>query len=564
MKIKFFLLTVMVVCMSFFANATTSDSEQHHMPSLFHCFWSGPTFPHALRNYIKVWTQHFQRSGSKFKFILWVTHDSYTAAAKYLSHGAGNAISHERWKKYIPGLDYHLIKAKINYNTFYIASTELLLDDYPLHGLRAFFHALHKHKNYAYLSDIARYMILNKCSGIYSDVDYLTPNYNELFPESMACFASIFDKASKRGFFLPVIWLNRTFMVETQCVVLLPGFEGKLNPLINKIGRGFSDFASDEEQILMELAHAAEFQNHPRTKALNRSFFMSDKTKPMMQFFKERDCDKYEDTTDELYKGVCHKKNKYQKTFLLMNPDFKPGKIPMVEDGHRRLAYEKISEFTYVDPVDFFVVNCTFSNTRLDFNNPYSVRVWPAFQKYFNADDMEKQFEFQGGNHGKAGMYSWSNPGYSRLTRLEFAAKTIQKHRGRVLERLIKHSLDRHLVDLPIKKDVFKRFLSESGFRSFLRAKFGSVESMAKLKKLKVMLMAEMSRNRGKYLKKGAANRVLKKMLAYVMRVPGTGTATGRSLTGIINHPLYEQLKELINPNKSEVNYADLVTFVKG
>lgn len=51
---------------------------------------------------------------------------------------------------------------------------------------------LHTHKYYTSISNVARLLIVNACGGIYTDVDYLYPNFAITFPKEISELLSVF------------------------------------------------------------------------------------------------------------------------------------------------------------------------------------------------------------------------------------------------------------------------------------------------------------------------------------------------------------------------------------
>ncbi len=232
------------------------------MKSIIHCVWTGASFPYRLRAFIKEWVPYLYKSNSEFELVVWLTSDSYQAASGYLSKGFGNSLDQKNWGKFFPGMDLLLNKAKINFNTFYISLIEPLLANNPP-TLQRVFDMLHDHRYYTSVSNIARVLIVNSYGGIYTDIDYLLPNYDLIFPKNISHILDVFEKKNNVGFYMSMTYLQQRAEVENQCLILDPQNTHALDDLIRKMNaymvKKFDDIKAACEMNV-------EYLDYPATK----------------------------------------------------------------------------------------------------------------------------------------------------------------------------------------------------------------------------------------------------------------------------------------------------------
>ena len=499
------------------------------MKSLLHCLWTGPSFPYGLRLFIKKWVQYLRKSHSDFQLVVWLTTDSYNAASDYLSNGAGNALDQTGWSRCLPGVSVLFNRASLNYNSFYIALCNPLLAHYP-ETLQGIFKMLHAGKRFTAVSNIGRLLVLNACGGIYTDVDFLTPNYARKFPKNIDAIIKLFGNSSRINFYLPATNLNGYFLIENQAAVLSPKNIGALTRLLRNMSRCM---ASNFEEIYLETANNAEYLKNQENRRLEGSMFTSGLHKRLMEAFRSRDFDEFNRINHEIFKFES------SKGFLLDSFGLLEEEPMLLEKGMRHRSYEVSGRLTYGVVVEFFEAYLASINAE-----KYTLKYWNKFRDLFAAKSLDDQFQFIDRAGERQGMYSWANPGYSRLNKLESAVNLVkQKFRG-------KHQM--------IKKSLLHEMVYGA-----LDVKFGRFE--AKISKqnrdLSLRLLLDVLKKRDRiYLKPDEAKELLKKFLviAFVRIGIGGKTNMGNYVVRVINEPHYSDLKVLVDPEKKVLNYEDL------
>ena len=385
------------------------------MHSLIHCVWTGHSFPYSVRSFLKAWLTYLRHSNSDFKVVVWLTDDSLEAAKKYLSEGLGNKFDEGSKSKCFSGINLLFYKAKIGFSSFYIGSLEPLFVRQKPQVLAAV-RDLHKHKYYTSVSNIARVLLVNACGGIYTDVDYLYPNPKVVFPKNMNEIISVFAGASSIDFYLPVIFLDTSSIIENQCLVLPPENIGALDELIISMT---AEIRARFDDIKHATLLHTEFLESPVTKSLSKSMFTDPQELPLLKAFKRHRLDEYERASLELYKHQDHTiVNTYPGSYF-----YNPEPIIMLDsNGTRCHFYGPISESTYITVTRFF-------KTYLRSSTDEYVKIrWGKFREFFSPTNMDQQFTFYDERGLRKGVYTWSHPGYGRLTALQKAVGVVEKH----------------------------------------------------------------------------------------------------------------------------------------
>ena len=498
------------------------------MKPMLHCFWTGSSFPYNLRSFIKLWVRHLRASNSDFEMVLWVTDDTLAVMKNYLETGVGNRFDKGSWRKCIVGCDVLFKRVRLNFCDFYIARCEDQLKRYPA-DLKTMFTVLSKGKRYTTVSNIGRLIAVNACGGIYTDVDYLLPILDTDFPQDMRILLESFEHCSKLEFYLPTIRLGKSCLIENQCVVLDCKNIGCLTPLIRKITK---DLMNCFALICVETGDHKSFLENEVTKELNQSLFMDGLFRDLLEAYKRRDITKFDEVNEELYRDQYLSDYYMARTGTHMRKNVKP----MLRAGDRHEGYQVTSGTTYASVVNFFSDNLTPNLYE------YIDRYWSSFLVFFNKEGIDSQFLFDDKREGrKRGMYSWANPGYSRLRSLEGAAKIIER---RYIEQkgLIAKSLMINLMKAVEAQCT--SFIEEGRLRVFDRIE-------AKLYKL--------SRN---YLTPIDMKDYLKEFLAICfLEISIMPSKVGLKTTEIINQSQYVELRNIIDPEKELLTYEDLRAF---
>ena len=499
------------------------------MKSFLHCFWTGPTFPQALRKFIKAWVPYLRRSNSNFELILWTTEDSFEAAREYLSKGLGNSIDLDSPGKCFAPLSLIFTPAKVNFSTFYIGKLESILLQKKFIW-REIIELFRTHKYYTSISNLARILIVNHCSGIYTDIDYLYPNPKQNFPKNMAEITQVFKWSGQPEFYMPVIGTEGIIAIENQCLVLTENSIGELNHLIRNIEL---DLAWTLDDIKKSGRLNTEFLEDEITKNLSTSFFYSGTQKELLEAYKQRDATLFCRINKKLYAGKTHPHSKS------LQPSYfnTCSSIGMVdESGTRHLHYKPISEITFIG------VAMYFGDTRRRFSNRESKECWNKFRKYFSEEHMDHQFRFKTEKGNTYGMYTWANPGYSRLAQLEEAVHTVEKYYVPRSRRGIPLSL--------IKKFIVEcRTLSLKNQRK--EAEEATQELIEMLKIIKTNFHEEV-------ISSEIACIMVKECFAIVHKLQNINEILER-----INSDMYLRLKNLIDSEKSPLTVDDIEGFIR-
>ena len=502
------------------------------MKSLLHCLWTGPSFPYGLRCFIKNWVQYLRKSNSDFQLVVWLTNDSYNATSDFLSKGAGNSLDQSGWARCMPGVDALFNRATLNFSSFYIAICNPLLANYP-ETLQAMFKMFHAGKRFTAVSNIGRLLILNACGGIYTDVDYLNPHQNKKFPKNLETIMKIFNGCSHVNFYLPATNLDGYYLVENQAAILGQRNIGSLTPLLRDMSRCM---AGNFEEIYLETGNNVDFGKNRQAKRIERSMFTGGLLRKLMEAYKARDFDKFNKINAELFE-------KENAPGILLDafglPEENP---PLLENGMRHRSYDVSGRLTYGVVTEFFG-----ANLRGISDEKYITTKWNKFKQLFSTKDLDEQFQFTDKEGQKQGMYSWANPGYSRLSKLENAANVFKRRY------ISKNKM--------IRKVLLFELLCEAA-----KVKFGRLESKVSKhnRELSLKLLTDVVKNKKRqFLRVEESRDFLKKfcVIAFVRVGVGGKTNMGILVVKKINEAHFVDLKTLIDPEKKLLSYDDLESF---
>ncbi len=504
------------------------------MKSLLHCLWTGPAFPYALRVFIKNWVRHLRQSKSDFQLVVWMTDDSYDAASNYLSKGIGNVIDQKGWSRCMPGVRVLFNKATINFSSFYIAMCEPELAHYPS-TLQAMVKMFQAGKRFTTIGNIGRLMALNACGGIYTDIDYLNPRPETKFPKNIDTIINVFNGCSKIEFYLATIYLKHGVLIENQAIILHPYYIGALTPLLRLMAK---ELAGNFEDIYIETQNNYDFIENPKSKNLNKSMFTKGSHKKLIKAYKDRSFNDFNQANLEIFKGVTAK-------YIINSEGVLEEHNPALGSlGHMHHGYKKTGLHTYKIVAKFFVRN--LQNTMV---KDYSIHRWSKFTQYFSEKDIESQVQFLNNEGHNELMYSWANPGFSRLNKLESVANSIQAH----------YISSRNLLS----RQNFLHLLKEAKTIKFGRLeKRQSVENRILSLRSLTDMVQQMTHN---YLKPKEATLLLKQFLNIALIRTGKGRTTnmGNFSVEILNHQQYAGFRKLIDPEKKVLTYNDLEAFIR-
>ncbi len=152
-----------------------------------------------------------------------------------------------------------------------------------------------EHKRYTIISNIGRIIAINTCGGIYTDIDFLNPDYDKKIPVSMYEVLRVFEHCSTIDFYLSTADMKDRTVIENQCMLLSPEKIGMLTPLLNEMAEKLT---SHSAEILKEAQQYAILMRNPITKSLNRSTFRGD----LLMAYKSKDYSAFCNVNKEIYK----------------------------------------------------------------------------------------------------------------------------------------------------------------------------------------------------------------------------------------------------------------------
>ena len=505
------------------------------MKSLLHCLWTGPSFPYSLRRYIKNWVQHFRKSKSEFELVLWLTEDSLRAFEDYIARGCVHRYNRADWQRRFAGIDAEFNNASLNGLSFYIGRLEPLFTKFP-DVLTSIFRILHEHKRYTSVSNIGRLLVLNACGGIYSDIDYLTPNYSQRFPKNLRIIMTIFQRISRIGFYIDLKAVDNTILAENQCLILSGDELGALTPIITKIA---TKGATLVDKISIEAQNHMDFLENERAIALNSSLFKSDLETELMQAFKFRDARMFNAVNGEIFKDERFKSEAYNYDTAELESN-----RPLLTEGTLHNSYLITSKLTFEMVVEYFHKNLSRGYTQ-----SCLVFMYRTFHDLFDCKQIMQQYNFTDPITGQhTGMFSWANPGFSRLTNLE------------------KLSLDLEQRYITQKKLLEKKILLDliSGAST---VSFGLLESRGSVhsRRCRLQLLEGFFRSLNKnYIPLKMAREGLASLLVIALVREGVGSHTnmGEYLVRKLSELRFKSFKDLIDPDKVKISYEDLENYI--
>ncbi|UDQ97894.1 glycosyltransferase [Lentisphaerota bacterium WC36G] len=499
------------------------------MHSFIHCFWTGNSFPYALRSFIKKWTSYLRKSHSKFELIVWLTEDSLSAFEGYMAQNKlGSNYNADSWQSVFDVGAMRFNKAKLNFQHFYVCRFEDLLREHHK-SLQDSFQLFTVNKRFTSASNLARLMIINKCGGIYTDIDYLLPNEARPFPSDIFEIIKVFKQTSDIRCYFSITELNTGhYLAENQCIVLAPAFCGYLRELFDRI-----DFLLTKAympKLITEVESEHQYLENEITQRLNKSFFCSGNEKNLLTYYQQKSYDRFNYTNTQLYRG--------QKIFGVYSWPTKNLRVTdpaMLQSGMRHSHYDLTGLLTYG------VVTAFFERHLIVSREDYYREGYQDFIDFFDREHIESQFEFVDFLGDKHGMYSWANPGYSRLVKLEKTAKTINKYRSEK-----------------------KQFIPKVILLNFTKECLNIQTPIPHISRRSLVEMIEaisvLPRN---YLQISDATSYLKTILSSMVTNldANSSMAVFSEVLISLNLPIYAKVKNLIDPEKTTLTSSDIYDF---
>ncbi|MBK2027730.1 hypothetical protein IB643_06130 [Allofrancisella guangzhouensis] len=353
-------------------------------------FWAGKRIPKKIRVNIRNWGRVIFRNNLNYILILWLDNFTYKSVL--------DDQKQEKLCKIYP------IEIR---NFDEIIGTEK--SDYLLRLYMLFIES----EQYAFASDIARMLTLNKYPGIYLDMDVnpglkTLPNPDEL--QKMSKISTINFLAKGREY-------SGCYRLESEILF----FMGKSDGLNSLIATCRKESAIYFHYIQEEIRHMQTFYKSNDYIDFNKSLFKEEKYKKHLIAFKEKSHLKYRMANKELFKDV-----KYNNA-----PAFQDGTAPWVS-YQQLIFYEIITECEKTLKVDI-----------------------PKYYHNYYKEHLDKCFSSGQDNFC---LYSWNDPGYSRLTSLDNASKTIGKYfrkkREKFIDQLSRPNVQEEIISYRFKLKI--------------------------------------------------------------------------------------------------------------
>ena len=499
------------------------------MQSFFHCFWTGPSFPYGLRLFIKKWSLYLRKSKSDFELIVWLTDDALAAFESYMAEGKlGATYNPDGWKGYynIGSLRFNL--AKLNFNRFYVSRFEDLLREHH-RLLQKAFKLLKNNKRYTSAGNLARLMIVDKCGGIYSDIDYLWPNEEKPFPKDIFTIIKVFKRSSSISLYMACARLSSyDYLMENQCVILAPAFKGHLRELFDRI-----DLLLDKAYMSLLITEAEsewQYQENEVTKRLNSSMFNDPLEVNLLRAYRHRSYTRFNYENIQLYRREILK-----GVFSIPSKKLKITDPAMLQAGMRHVHYDITGLLTYGVVMAFFQRHLKFERKK------YYEECYEEFMEFFDKEHILSQFQFVDLLGEKYGMYSWANPGYGRLVKLEKAVMTVERYyeqRGAIISKSVLLNFIQEIIQLRI------------ALEPETRGQLG----------LLIHGIMQASRN---YLRVKDAKKVLR-LVFEVLQISLDAEILDvaiREALRFLNSVTYKRVKDLIDPEKATLTEQDILDF---
>ncbi len=310
-------------------------------------------------------------------------------------------------------------------------------------------------------------------------------------------------------------------------MILSPHKVGSLNPLLDTISKEILRF---EQKLTAESISNVEFQQHEKTKLLNKSMFKTGEHKELLSAYKQRSFTEYNSVIQRIYENECHSESarggflsKYKKMAL---------------GGTRHHKYELTGTVTYKNAIFFFGENLNPS-----LHEVYQTTYYPRFRAFFNQRALNSQYEFKDDSGENWGMYSWANPGFSRISNLEKTVSFVSRK-----------YIDSH--NLMSKQDLLDMII-----RVELENEGSDLDD--KVKKLKILKQAIEAKGENHLKTPDAIGFLRSYLTAVIENIPDTNNKIGKVALSLLNDHRYKKYKDLIDPEKRILDSQDLENFIR-
>ena len=498
------------------------------MRPYLHCFWTGGSFPYNFKVFIRKWAAHLQKSNSRFRLIVWCTKDAYDIIQGRLSADQPR----KQWQAETLEDGLKVLKVSADYNSFYLADFAHVFEKMP-DSIKKLFNTCVASKLYTSASNLARIFITNHFEGIYTDVDFLMPNLKQPFPPDMSEIAKAFSGFNSNGFYLPAYYYVSAGLCENQCIVVLAGYQGCFQALINEIAH---EAATKFDRIHAQGLNNLEYLAHPKTQALNKTLFMEPEFKRFLEAYNQKLIENFSFAVERYYDEMYHSTPELLES---QETDFNPH---FAFQGDRFSRMHWINLYTYEYLVDFFLK--IFPNdTEFDLYARYS---WEVFGRFFDQEAIRAQFKMRDKRGVLTGIYSWSHPGYSRLKSLDDAAKVVQrKYREKKY----------HISSQPLNALV-ARLMAEC-------PKIGDRTTADTV--MDCLKVVQMELGKIHSLPPEGMKAMLKQLISVVLMTGKSGGSPPlavRMITEVEKDHSLEDVRKLLSPDKERLGLDDLIGFL--
>jgi hypothetical protein len=380
------------------------------MNNLINFFWAGGLIPARIKYNLKNWVSHLKKSNSLFEVIVW----SNREAIEIL-------LEDEAEKKNVSSITHCSYKWTIGKSHVVIKSFDELCELEKFDQLSKMYFALIKNKLFPIASDIARIFILNKKRGVYLDCD-MHPNENFIFPKTIADLELLFLDLNSNKLYLP--FLNNT---PENGMLFYFGITNGLLALINEMNDISENMA---DKISYDSIQHNAFIKSNENNEINNLFFNSNKygNKYIDAYKKKSICD---------YRNVTTKKLKNYNAYVYpLNSNSIPKEVKIYRNGMPPWN---------VGFNNFFSIISSYFKRGLKESAIYQ----SLYEKNIS-NLIESQQDL-------LLLYTWSDPGYGTLTKLQYCANTIgsayARKKGKEIKKLyrVQNISEKHVLTELIK-----------------------------------------------------------------------------------------------------------------
>ncbi|RDB35695.1 MAG: hypothetical protein DCC88_08690 [Spirobacillus cienkowskii] len=336
---------------------------------LIHYFWTGSLAPITVRRNIANMKNIITLSNSNSEVCLWVRKEDVSNNTIFRKKFFLECFVENQTIK----LEYYNLAAMDDqgkYQNIKVIIIDVLIDYYETKfpKIICVLKKMLKYKAYPFASDLVRCLILNFFPGIYSDCD-IEPIKNNLFLKDFKSLKDIFALENYSLKIYYMVLFGERGLLENQIII---SFEKSCFEIYFAVYEMLLNEEIYFDKTLEELVDYNNNLNKQIVKDLNNSMFNSDEHFPYMKYYSQSKFYQYKKLNEK--SGISFS---YAVLDLFFN-----------------IICEK---FEYKDSINY----ATFFNLKIG--------------KYFKLPIQDSL------------IYSWKNPGYSRLNKLQDAVNLVTK-----------------------------------------------------------------------------------------------------------------------------------------